>query len=207
MDRIYAGIGQFQDRIFPEKRELFERLEGGQQPQLLLITCSDSRIDPALVTQTEPGEVFVIRNAGNLVAPWGDRNGGEAATVEYGIRALGIRDIAVCGHTHCGAMAALRDGGAPELPAVDRWLELGREALTRSVALDPPAADPLVETVAANVLTQLDHLRTHPSVAEAEARGALRLHGWIYDFGAGELLAADADGCFRQLRAAAREVA
>jgi carbonic anhydrase len=207
MERIHSGIRAFRDRIHPARRELFRRLEQGQHPELLLITCSDSRIDTGLLTQTDPGELFVIRNAGNLVAPWGSHSGAEAATVEYAVRVLGIRHIAVCGHTHCGAMAALRDpAGASTLPAVRRWLELGRPALERSVTVEGPA-DPLLETVAANVLTQLDHLRTHPSVAAAEARGELELHGWVYDFVEGDLLVAGADGYFRSLDAPAEPAA
>lgn len=202
MNRIYQGIREFRERVFPRKQELFKGLASGQQPELLLITCSDSRIDTGLLTQTDPGEVFVIRNAGNLVAPWGDRNGGEAATIEYAVEVLGIPHIAVCGHSHCGAMAALRDpASASELPAVRRWLEFGRPALRRVVELDR-RADALLETVAANVLTQLDHLRTHPSVAAAERRGDVELHGWVYDFANGDLLVAGRDGRFRSLHGA-----
>jgi carbonic anhydrase len=203
MDRILTGIRAFRDAVHPGMRPLFQQLEEGQQPELLLITCSDSRIDTGLLTQTQPGEVFVIRNAGNLVAPWGRSGGGEAATVEYAVKVLGVPHIAVCGHTHCGAMAALRDpASASGLPAVARWLEHGRPALERSARFDRDA-DPLLETVGANVLTQLDHLRTYPCVAEAEAQGELELHAWVYDFGKGDVLVAGPDGAFRSLAAPA----
>jgi carbonic anhydrase len=204
MERILSGIRAFREQVQPTKRELFRRLEAGQQPELLLITCSDSRIDTGLLTQTNPGEVFVIRNAGNLVAPWGSQGGGESATIEYAVEVLDIRHIAVCGHTHCGAMAALRDpASARSLPAVKRWLEFGQPALEREVTLDG-GADMLLETVAANVLTQIDHLRTHPSVAAAEARDELELHGWVYDFVNGDVLVAGPDAHFRSLDAGAR---
>lgn len=200
MDRIYEGIRRFCREVHPQRRELFERLAGGQSPELLLITCSDSRIDPALLTQTDPGDVFVIRNAGNLVPPYSAKaHSGEAGTIQYGIEALGIRHIAVCGHAHCGAMAAIQNPAAAEgLEAVREWLEFGQPALDRLDEL-PGEGDALSRTIAANVLTQIAHLRTHPSVAAAEARGELELHGWIYDFERGELLVAQPDGHFRAL--------
>ena len=146
MDSIYAGIRAFQKQVYPEKAELFQELAGGQKPGLLLITCSDSRIDPALITQTEPGEVFVIRNAGNIVPPWGEGTAsGEAGTIEYAIEALGVQHIAVCGHSHCGAMAAVRNPSSAEgLPAVSSWLRFGEPALHEDAELGefprrPPA--------------------------------------------------------------------
>ena len=187
MKPIFDGIQRFQDDVFPTRREEFEALAKGQSPQLLLITCSDSRIDPALLTQSEPGDVFVIRNAGNIVAPASDVPSGEAATVEYAIRALRIRDIAVCGHSHCGAMAALPDEEATAaLPAVRGWIEHGRPALDRQREL-PGIEDPALRVVAANVLTQVDHLRTHRAVAEAEAAGDVTLHPWVYRIETGEV--------------------
>jgi carbonic anhydrase len=207
MEKIYRGVRRFQSEVFPDHRDHFAALGAGQAPRLLLITCADSRIDPALLTQTQPGELFVIRNAGNLVAPYGAFASGEAATIEYGIRALGIQHVAVCGHTHCGAMAALREPeSAAGLPAVEAWLEYGKPALEREEAIEGFEA-PLTRTVAANVLAQLDHLRTHPSVAEAEASGDLTLHGWVYDFEAGRIFVSDDAAHFRRLDSVMREVA
>lgn len=123
MEKLIRGIHEFQSTHFSPQRELFQRLAGGQRPDALFITCSDSRIDPSLLTQTKPGELFILRNAGNIVPPYGAANGGEGATIEYAIRALGIRDIIVCGHTHCGAMQGLLQPEALEdLPAVRSWL-------------------------------------------------------------------------------------
>ncbi len=207
MNKIHAGIRRFQDEVFPAQRDRFQSLAGGQKPELLLVTCSDSRIDPGLLTQTGPGDIFVIRNAGNLVPPHGEGSGAEEATVQYGIEALGIRHIAVCGHAHCGAMAALREPGtAAGLPAVRAWLEHARHALDRKVELGE-IDDPLLETVAANVLTQLDHLRTYPSVRAAQARGELTLHAWVYDFVTGGLLVGEANGRFRPLVDVAEQAA
>src|SRR5215510_6253751 len=107
MTRIIQGVFDFRERVFGTRRELFERLVDGQQPLALFITCSDSRINPNLITQTEPGELFILRNAGNLIPPYGLINGGEAGTIEYAVSMLKVRDIIVCGHSHCGAMSAL----------------------------------------------------------------------------------------------------
>ena len=199
LDEIYQGVRRFQEDELPQRREAFEALGAGQQPKLLLVTCSDSRIDPALLTQTEPGELFVIRNAGNLVPPAQAGPGGEAATIEYGIKVLGIRDIAVCGHTHCGAMAALRDpASASSLDNVLPWLEHAKSALERSVSVGD-GDDALTNTVGANVLAQLDNLRSFDFIAAAVERKELQLHGWIYDFVSGQLYKSDAAGEFRPL--------
>lgn len=181
------GIGRFQRDVFPELSENFEALAGGQRPGLLLVTCSDSRIDPALVTQTQPGELFVIRNAGNIVPAADAGPGGEAGTVEFAIEGLGIRHIAVMGHSRCGAMAALvNEEATAELPALRGWLEHARGALARVDAIRG-LEDPALRVVAANVLAQIENLRSHPSVASALERGALELHGWIYRFETGEV--------------------
>ena len=108
MQKLIQGIHHFQSNLFSPQRELFERLAGGQHPDALFITCSDSRISPNLITQTEPGELFIVRNAGNIVPPYGAANGGEGATIEFALVGLGIQDIIVCGHSHCGAMKGLQ---------------------------------------------------------------------------------------------------
>jgi carbonic anhydrase len=174
---------------------LFERLAIGQQPEALLITCSDSRINPNLITQTEPGELFIVRNAGNLVPPRGTPVGGEMATIEFAVVGLGIRDIIVCGHSHCGAVKALLN---PEsirqtMPAMCAWLDHA-EATRRLVnekyhELSP--ADRLNVAIQENVLQQLENLRTHAAVAAALARGELKLHGWVYKIESGEVFAYD----------------
>ena len=107
MDKILDGVRRFRDTVFAEQRSLFERLARKQDPQALFITCSDSRINPNLITSTEPGDLFILRNAGNIIPPYGAANGGEGATIEYAIAVLGVRHIIVCGHSHCGAMQAL----------------------------------------------------------------------------------------------------
>lgn len=192
MQTLVHGIHDFQANIFRSQRELFERLAVGQQPEALFITCSDSRINPNLITQTDPGELFILRNAGNIVPPYGAALGGEAATVEFAVHALGVKDIIVCGHSHCGAMSALlQSEQLAELPALENWLSHA-EATRRIMKekyhhLEGP---PLVTaTVEENVLVQLENLRTHPTVTSGLARGDLKLHGWVYKIESGEVFA------------------
>ena len=127
MQKLVAGIHHFQKAVFGSEPEFYARLAEGQTPETLFITCSDSRINPNLITQTRPGELFILRNAGNIVPPYGAANGGEGATIEYAVAALGVKDIIICGHSHCGAMKGLLEpDGLSELPAVRSWLSGGR---------------------------------------------------------------------------------
>lgn len=202
MDKIRRGVEAYRTRIFPQQAALFKTLEHGQKPRALFITCSDSRIDPDLITQTEPGELFVLRNAGNIVAPFSGWPDGEAATIEYAIEALKVPHIIVCGHSHCGAMQALlsRDA-ATTLPSVSLWL--GHAEAARRAVLARNGTDVDAETLRAfveeNVRLQLVHLRTHPAVAAALARGAVELHGWLYVFEQGQILTMSHDGAFQPI--------
>jgi carbonic anhydrase len=212
MEKIKAGAERFRKEVFPGQKALFERLGKGQHPRALFVACSDSRVDPSLVTQTEPGELFVLRNAGNLVPPYdaaGGHHGGEAPTIEYAVGVLHVRHIIVCGHSHCGAMAALLDlHSADDLPAVRAWL--GHAETTRRVVsatcsnVDDPVLM-LAATVEQNVRAQLDNLRTHPTVAAALALGRIELHGWVYEFETGSIRALDPrDGSFHPLEESLR---
>jgi carbonic anhydrase len=195
MQRLVDGIHQFQQNIFTSHQALFQRLVDGQHPEALFITCSDSRLDVSMLTQTRPGELFIMRNAGNIVPPYGVLGGGEAATIEYAVSVLKVRDIIICGHSHCGAMnGLLHPETVQELPAVRAWL--GQcEATARIIKenyrhiTDPNAR--LTATVEENVLVQLENLRTHPSVAAAVGRGHLHLHGWVYKFETGQVFTYD----------------
>jgi carbonic anhydrase len=191
MQRLIEGLHQFQHDVFRPQREFFESLAKGQRPETLFITCSDSRINPNLLTQTGPGELFILRNAGNIVPPYGAVQGGEEATIEYAVAVLGVRDIVVCGHSHCGAMNALIQDKEPSLPAVARWLrhaEATRQIMAQSYGhlTDGPRLTAAVEE---NVLVQLENLRTHPVVAAGLNRKALHLHGWVYKLETGEVFA------------------
>ena len=201
MQKLVEGIHQFRHDIFSSKQQLFETLVDGQQPLALFITCSDSRIDPSLLTQTEPGELFILRNAGNIVPPYGAIEGGEAATIEYAVSVLGVKDIVLCGHSHCGAMSGLLDQAQlAKLPAVRSWLchaESTQRIIEENYShlTDPTAR--LTATVEENVLVQLENLRTHPTVAAALGRQALNLHGWVYKFETGQVFTYDPnDGQF-----------
>lgn len=203
MQKLVNGIHQFQDSIFSTQRRLFERLVQGQSPEALFITCSDSRINPNLITQTEPGELFILRNAGNIIPAYGAVGGGEAATIEYAVSVLKVRDVIVCGHSHCGAMSALlQPEKCDKLPAVKQWL--GHAEATARIIRENYThiknEDELVTvTVEENVLVQLENLRTHPSVAAAIGRGDLKLHGWVYKFETGQVFSFDAEeGQFSQ---------
>jgi len=195
MRTLIEGVQKFQKTVVGPRREFFERLAQGQSPQTLFITCSDSRIDPNLLTQTEPGELFVLRNAGNLVPPYDRAVGGEAATIEYAVRALKVRQIIVCGHSHCGAMQGLLHPESLDgLPAVRDWLEHAEETrvalTTRSDSVTSPP-DRLAAAVEQNVLVQLNHLTSHPSVRERLDQGDLELVGWVYRIETGEVFAYD----------------
>ncbi|MCS7465629.1 carbonic anhydrase [Stieleria sp. ICT_E10.1] len=197
MQKLVDGIHRFQRELFSQDQQLFETLVEGQNPLALFVTCSDSRIDPSRLTQTRPGELFIQRTAGNIVPPYGSVHGGEAATIEYAVSVLKVRDIVICGHSHCGAMAGLLDPQSIEkLPAVKAYLEHA-EATRRIVEenyghlTDPEKR--LTLTVEENVLVQLESLRTHPSVAAAIGRGQLKLHGWVYKFETGEVFAYNPD--------------
>ncbi|WAZ21570.1 carbonic anhydrase [Streptomyces cinnabarinus] len=176
----------------------YRKLAEGQYPEALFITCSDSRVIPALITGARPGEIFELRNAGNIVPPYGQPGAsGEAATVEYALDVLEVQDIVVCGHSHCGAMGALSSGDdLSALPGVDAWLESARPGLAE--VLTTGGADPSLSGVAQrNVVNQLAALRSHPVVRRRLTRGDLRLHGWYYEVDTGRLHELDADDSFR----------
>jgi len=195
MQKLIEGIHHFRNEVFSSRRELFERLAHGQRPLACFITCADSRINPNLITNTEPGELFIVRNAGNLVPPHGTSNNGEAAAVEFALVGLGVKDIIVCGHSRCGAMSGLLE---PEklhnMPAVREWLRHA-EATERIIRenYNHLSGDALLTATAEeNVLVQLEHLRTLPAVASRLARGEVKLHAWMYKIETGEVFEYDA---------------
>jgi len=199
MPKFAAGVVRFQTQVFPEKRALFEHLSAGQAPEGLFITCSDSRIETAMITQTEPGELFVCRNAGNIVPPHTQFTGGMTASIEFAVAALKVPHIIVCGHTECGAMkGAMNLEGLDGLPHVKEWLGYSKAAvdIVKELGKDKSDAERMKMLLQQNVLLQLVHLRTHPTVAMRLAKGDLRLHGWVYDIKTGEVLASDDVGTF-----------
>ncbi len=186
---LRQGVRRFRSEVFAQNRERYERAANEpQQPHTLFITCADSRVDPEALVQAGPGEVFVTRNIGNMAPAYGEMLGGVSAAIEYAVLALNVSHVVICGHTDCGAMKALLDRrSVAGMPTVDRWLHNAEAALSIVQARYPDAEDAevLSRLVRENVLLQLAHLRTHPSVAGRVAQGRLFLHGWIYDIRTG----------------------
>lgn len=196
MQKLIAGFHHFQSNVFSKQKELFSRLSEGQSPDALFITCSDSRVDPSLIMQSKPGDLFILRNAGNIVPAYGTVVSGEVATIEFAIVALGVKDIIVCGHSLCGAVnGLLNPDSLGKLPSVKTWLSHA-DAAKRIVDenycdLKLDKEQTLNVAIQENVLVQLENLKTHPAVAAALARGVLNLHGWVYKFQTGEVFAYD----------------
>jgi len=203
LQNIVEGFQRFRREVFPEQKEFFRGLASAQRPRAMFITCADSRIVPELITQSAPGDLFVTRNVGNVVPPYGQINGGVSTAIEYAVAALGVHHIIVCGHSDCGAMKAVMDPPTLEsMPTVKAWLRHAEVAKT--VVLQNRCScngrDTLEVLTEENVIAQLDHLRTHPSVAARLASGQLFIHGWVYSIETAEIRAYDAEqGCFRPL--------
>lgn len=198
MNDLFSGAARFSEDVFPDQRARYERLaHDGQEPKALMISCADSRVVPEFITQCGPGELFVARNAGNIVPPYATQLGGVSAVIEYAVVALKVRDIVVCGHSGCGAMKALLSGdGLTEMPNVAAWLRHSHAAQCVVRESHPgdqhsPQATRALELE--NVVAQLNNLRTHPSVAAALARGALALHGWYFDVPKGQVWGLDGE--------------
>lgn len=203
MQKLIQGIHQFREENFLPLQGLYEKLAKGQNPETLFITCSDSRIDPNLLTRSKPGDLFILRNAGNIIPPHGAANSGEAATIEFAVEALGVKDIIICGHSGCGAMAGLLEPAKlAQLPATAEWLAHA-EQTRRIIDANYKHLEGerlLTAAVEENVLVQLENLRTQPVVAARLAKGDLRIHGWVYKIATGEVFAYDlASGQFIQV--------
>ncbi len=191
MPHFAAGVIRFQNEVYPQKKELFEKLSKGQAPEALFITCSDSRIETAMITQTDPGELFICRNAGNIVPPHMTHTGGMTASIEFAVAALQVPHIVICGHTECGAMkGAMNPESLDSLPHVKEWLGYSKAAVAIVDAMSIEGEEQRMQLLLEqNVMLQLQHLKTHPSVAARLAKGDLRLHGWVYDIRTGDVKA------------------
>lgn len=195
LHQLVQGFRRFRQEVYPQQQALFKRLASAQSPSAMFITCADSRIVPELITQSDPGTLFVTRNVGNVVPPYGQMNGGVSTAIEYAVLALGVQHIIVCGHSEYGAMkAVLNPASLDGMPTVRAWLRHAEVA--RSVVADNCNCGSAHETLGVlteeNVVAQLDHLRTHPSVAARLASGQLHIHGWVYDIDSGGIRAYDA---------------
>lgn len=195
LEQLKSGIRRFRTETFPA---FADAATEPQHPHTFFITCADSRIDPNALTSTGPGEVFVLRNIGNMIPAYGEMLGGVSAVVEYAVAALAVRHVVICGHTDCGAMKALLDpSSTAKMPSVRNWLTNAQTALAVARTMNEhqieahqkrPLNDVLTEQ---NVLLQIQHIRTHPSVATALTTGDLTISGWIYDVTTGKVRIAE----------------
>jgi len=188
-EKLVEGHRRFKE-TFAADRERFLRLaEEGQHPQEMWIGCSDSRVIPEQITGSEPGELFIVRNVANVVPPFGPRGDAVGAAIEFAVVHLCVSDIVICGHTDCGGIEALEHPVDPVGGAhLSRWLDLVRPAAAQIDALYPTDEERRVGIVQANVLLQLQNLRTYACVQEGERTGDLSVHAWMYDLRDGELL-------------------
>jgi carbonic anhydrase len=196
MKNLLQGLHHFRSGVFQQDRELYTQLVAGQNPNTLFISCSDSRVVPALITQSGPGDLFELRNAGNLVPAFGASNGGESATIEFAVVGLGVRDVVVCGHTHCGAMKAMLEPSQMEsMPVVESWLRHAETTrrIMREVYQNLPAEHRLNVAVQEHVLVQIENLQTHPCIAVQLQRQEINLHAWVYKLETGEVFAFSQD--------------
>ena len=195
MEKLISGIHRFRTQYWSDNEELFQRLaEKGQSPEALFITCCDSRVIPTVITHSQPGDLFVLRNIGNFVPPYSENpldGTGVAAAIEYAVEHLRVRDIIVCGHSDCGAMKALYKDRTlfAETPHIAEWLSHGDRTLT-VVAENYPGKskeERLAVTAEENVLLQMENLRTYPVVQKAAREGRLHVHAWFFEIGTAEV--------------------
>jgi len=193
MKKLYKGIHKFQESYFKKEEEFFKRLSREQETEVLFITCSDSRVDPNLVTQSRPGELFIVRNVGNIIPPYDaikDKNS-VAAAIEFAVIGLKVKDIIVCGHSNCGAMQTLYEDEKElnKMPHLRDWLELAAPVKKSVLKYYREATQEsrIRVTEEENVLFQLYNIQTYPFVKKALDDGALHLHGWYYNIGTGSI--------------------
>jgi carbonic anhydrase len=189
MDKLIKGIREFQQLVYPEHKLRFEMLAETQEPDTLFITCSDSRIDPNLITQSAPGELFICRNAGNIVPPHSNETGGMTASIEYAVSVLNVKQIVICGHSHCGAIKAVMEPDKlSRLPHVKEWIGHARAAKeTIEQKHSCLHEEHLQEVTKQNIVLQLMHLKTHPAVFARLANNDIKIYGWMYDIKTGQV--------------------
>ena len=194
--KLVKGIHSFQRGFFASHRELYHQLAtAGQQPETLFITCSDSRVDPNLITNSAPGELFIVRNVGNVV-PNRDLPGGTAAAIQYAVEVLNVENVIVCGHTQCGALKAILDPeSVAHLEYVSRWVKstIDVKKLIEEKYEHLIGEEKLNAAIQENVLAQIEHLRQYPFVANRMDAGKLQVNGWVFDVGRGEVYDYDPD--------------
>jgi carbonic anhydrase len=208
LEELKSRVRRFRKEFYPKYEATYlQAVSEPQTPEALFITCADSRVDPETITSSLTGDLFVTRNVGNLVPAYGEMMGGVSAVIEYAVTALKVKHVVVCGHSDCGAMKGLLN---PEsltaMPTVKSWLKNAHAALSVAESLADPDEKPgtlLRRLTEENVLLQMQHLRTHPSVAGAMAREELTISGWVYEIGTGEVRISEDGG--REFRPVATE--
>lgn len=190
LGRLLQGVGEFQKELSVKMRAIFEQLSTGQKPDILFITCADSRVIPSLITKANPGELFVIRNIGNMI-PEPEVESSEAVAIEYALKVLKVPDIIVCGHSDCGAMKGLLNSATEKvLPKVASWLHRNAHSVLKEMEekqIDLGTMEAVETAAKKNVLAQLEHLRSDPLIAEKLAKKEVNLHGWYYDIKTSEI--------------------
>lgn len=204
LEKLIKGLHKFQTEVFPIQKDFFQELMKGQNPDILFISCSDSRINPHLVTSAEPGDLFILRNAGNII-PVYSTHSGEAATIEFAVSELKVKHIIVCGHSHCGAINAVFNLEAlNKLPSLASWVTTHIKPtldLVRSNYPDREAEALKSVLLQEHVLQQIENLKTHPAVIHATAQHELTLHAWVYEFEHGDIFAYnEQNGQFEQIK-------
>lgn len=203
LEKLKNGIRRFQAEVHrPRAEQYLHAATVPQKPHTLIVACADSRVDVETLTNAGPGEIFITRNVGNMVPAYGEMLGGVSAVIEYAVSALGVQHVAVCGHSDCGAMKALLNpASTAAMPTVKSWLTNGMAALRVAELIHTQVNRELLPVLTEqNVLMQLAHLRTHPSVAGAIAAGRLIVSGWVYEIGSGEVrISENGSGTFETL--------
>jgi carbonic anhydrase len=196
LEKLKEGIRRFQANVHAHNADNYQRVATTpQQPHTLIVACADSRVDVESITSSSPGDVFVARNIGNMVPGYGEMLGGVSAVIEYAVSALKVKHVVICGHSDCGAMKALLNPESTDgMPTVKSWLTNGKAALTVATSLghaDDRPSERIRRLTEENVLMQLAHLKTHPSIAGALARGEITVSGWVYEIATGEVRIAE----------------
>lgn len=190
MKNLHQGYLRFRKDVFPTMKDHFHLLAESQAPDVLFITCADSRVVPSLILQSEPGDLFISRNVGNVVPPAGETPGGITSTLEYAVEVLKVRHVIICGHSDCGAVkAVLHKKKLDKLPVTEKWLKYVEAAWQYRDPSDPMGDEKSQHTtlIHANIIAQLHNLKTHPEVASGLAKGTLQVHGWYYDIMTGAI--------------------
>lgn len=201
IDKLIQGHKRFRDNYFvgDEHEQLFAELRRGQNPSTLVIACSDSRVDPAIIMDSKPGDLFVIRNVANLVPPYEIGGGyhGVSAALEFGVRYLNVEHVIVLGHQYCGGIRTLVSGMPVDAPSefIQSWVNIAESAKQSVLKQMPHASDEehMCACEKASILVSMENLRTFPWVVQAVAQGKLKLHGWYFDIESGTLSAHDPD--------------